>query len=241
MYKLVVMRHTKQKYNFGWLRDFEKLFFPQVCIACARTLNAREDAICINCLIKLPRTNYHRLNDNPVSKKFAGRIRIEMASAFLYFSKGNSARQLLHHLKYRGRQDIGRRLGALYGKDLMNDGWIPPDLIIPLPLHPAKERIRGYNQCTPIAEGLNRYFGSEVDSKVIARRSNNSTQTKKGRYERWENVEKIFEVKEPEKIQNKYVILVDDVVTTGATLEACGHTILNHGAAKLSFLTLATA
>lgn len=234
-------RSVKQKYNFGWLKDFEKLFFPQVCIACARSLNAREEAICINCLIKLPRTNYHRLNNNPVSKKFAGRIPIEMASSFLYFSKGNSARQLLHHLKYKGRQDIGKRLGALYGKDLMNDGFVPPDLIIPLPLHPAKERIRGYNQCTSIVEGLNKYLGSEVSLKAITRISNNTTQTKKGRYERWENVERIFEVKEPQKIQNKSVLLVDDVVTTGATLEACGRVLLNHGASKLIFLTLATA
>ncbi|MCZ4407805.1 phosphoribosyltransferase family protein [Cryomorphaceae bacterium 1068] len=231
----------KQKYNFGWLRDFAGLFFPKICIGCAQPLNGTEDTICIDCLIKLPRTNYHRLETNPVFNKFRGRIQIDSASAFLYFARGNSSRAFLHHLKYNGRQDIGRRLGALYAKDLLNDGYAVPDVIIPLPLHPSKRRLRGYNQCDSIAEGLQKYLGSEIGSDFVKRISNNSTQTKKGRFERWENVERIFTVTEPEKISGKHVLLIDDVVTTGSTLEACGHTILEAKPKKLSFLTLATA
>lgn len=231
----------RQKYNFGWLSDFAKLFFPKICIGCTQPLNAAEDTICIDCLIKLPRTNYHRLDTNPVFNKFRGRIQIDSASAFLYFARGNSARALLHHLKYNARQDIGRRLGALYAKDLMNDGYSPPDVIIPLPLHPSKERIRGFNQCNSIAEGLNKHMGAEIGSDFVKRISNNSTQTKKGRFERWENVERIFAVPNPEKISGKHILLIDDVVTTGSTMEACGHTILEAKPAKLSFLTLGTA
>jgi ComF family protein len=230
-----------QKYNFGWLSDFTRLFFPEICIGCAQPLNAAEDTVCIDCLIKLSRTNYHRLEANPVSNKFRGRIQIDSASAFLYYARGNSAQSFIHHLKYHNRQDIGRRLGALYGKDLMNDGYAAPDIIIPLPLHPSKERLRGYNQCTSIAEGLNKYLGAEIGANLVKRVSNNSTQTKKGRFERWENVEKIFVVTDPEKIKGKSILLIDDVVTTGSTLEACGHTILEANPAKLSFLTLATA
>jgi ComF family protein len=230
-----------QKYNFGWLSDFGKLFFPTICIGCSQPLNATEDTICVNCLITLPRTNYHRLETNPVSNKFRGRIQIHSASAFLYFSRGNSTRAFLHHLKYSGRQDIGKRLGALYAKDLVNDGYPTPDVIIPLPLHPSKQRLRGFNQCASIAEGLKKHLGAEIGSDFVKRISNNSTQTKKGRFERWENVERIFAVPNPEKISGKNVLLIDDVVTTGSTLEACGHTVLEAEPARLSFLTLATA
>ncbi|HKK38037.1 MAG TPA: phosphoribosyltransferase family protein [Cryomorphaceae bacterium] len=230
-----------QKYNFGWLSDFANLFFPKICIGCAQPLNASEDTICIDCLIKLPRTNYHRLETNPVLNKFRGRIQLDSASAFLYFARGNSTRSFLHHLKYSGRQDIGKRLGALYAKDLLNDGYQPPDVIIPLPLHSSKQRIRGFNQCTSIAEGMNKYMRAEIGSDFVKRISNNSTQTKKGRFERWENVERIFSVSQPEKIVGKNILLIDDVVTTGSTLEACGHTILEAKPEKLSFLTLATA
>ncbi|MEM9051718.1 MAG: ComF family protein [Bacteroidota bacterium] len=235
------MNQAKQKYTFGWLNDLVKLFFPDTCMSCSQPLNAGEHSICIDCLIKLPRTNFHRLQRNPVSDKFRGRLRIADASAFLYFSRGNSARSLIHQLKYNGRQDIGIRLGALYAKDLINDGYNRPDIIIPLPLHPSKQKVRGYNQCTSIAEGLNRYFQIEIGHNTIKRVSNNSTQTRKGRFERWENVERIFQVAEPSKVIGKHVMLIDDVITTGSTLEACGRRIVEAGASRLSILTLATA
>ena len=217
------------------------MLFPKICVSCAKPLNAKEDTICISCLINLPKTNYHRLSQNPVSERFKGRLRVHDATSFLYFAKGNSTRSLLHHLKYNGRQDIGRRLGALFAKDLMNDGYHPGDLIIPLPLHHAKHRIRGYNQCDSIAQGLSKYFGSKVRNDIVFRISNNSTQTKKGRFDRWKNVSGIFSVRGDEQIAEKHVILLDDVITTGSTLESCGQSILNAGAAKLSILTLATA
>lgn len=230
-----------QNYAFGWLSDLGKLFFPKICIGCVQPLNDAEDTICIDCLIKLPRTNFHRLETNPIFNKFRGRIQIESASAFLHFANGNSSQALIHQLKYHERQDIGRRLGALYARDLVNDGYPTPDVIIPLPLHVLKQRLRGFNQCTSIAEGLKKYFGCEIGADVVKRISNNTTQTKKGRFERWENVERIFEVSKPEKIKGKNVLLIDDVITTGSTLEACGHTILEAEPSKLSFLTLGSA
>jgi len=235
------MKGSKQKYTFGWLRDLSKLIFPKTCISCTQPLNEAEDTICIDCLINLPRTNYHRLSRNPVSDKFRGRLQINDASAFLYFEKGNSTRSLIHHLKYNQRQDIGMRLGALYAKDLLNDGYDRPDIIIPLPLHQSKQKIRGYNQCTSIAEGLNKYFQTEIGFNTVRRISNNSSQTRKGRFERWENVEKIFEVNEHNKLKDRHALLVDDVITTGSTLEACGIEILDADCSRLSILTLATA
>ncbi|MCH2214752.1 MAG: ComF family protein [Flavobacteriales bacterium] len=235
------MNQAKQKYTFGWLNDLAKLLFPNTCVGCSQPLNAGEDSICIDCLIKLPRTNYHRLKKNPVSDKFRGRLRISDASSFLYFARGSSVRSLIHQLKYNGRQDIGLRLGALYARDLISDGYDRPDIIIPLPLHHSKQKLRGYNQCVPIVEGLNKYFQTEMGKATIKRVSNNPTQTRKGRFQRWENVEKIFQIAEPSKIIGKHVLLIDDVITTGSTLEACGRIVLEAGASRLSVLTIATA
>jgi ComF family protein len=232
---------SRQKYDFGWLSDFAALFFPQICICCAQRLNAQEDSLCIDCLVKLPKTNFHRLTENPVRAKFRGFLDPEVAASFLYFDKGNATRILLHHLKYNGRQDIGRRLGSLYGKDLKEEGFPMPDVIIPLPLHPAKERLRGYNQSVSIAQGLQVHLGGTVAEKAVIRLGNNASQTRKGRYERWENVSDLFRVSRPEFIRGKHVLVVDDVITTGSTLISCGEAILGQGAAKLSFLTLATA
>ncbi len=147
----------------------------------------------------------------------------------------------MHNLKYRNRQDIGEKLGMMFGKELADSGCCPAELIIPLPLHVSKQRMRGYNQCDSIARGMHQYLGCEVSIESVQRQVANATQTKKTRMDRWTNVETIFNVAEPEKIAGKSVLLIDDVVTTGATLEACGRSILEAGARSLYVATLATA
>ena len=222
-------------------RSIERLLFPTICESCFEALNEKEDIICISCLSKLPRTNYHRLEDNPVARKLLGRIPIHKASAFLYFKKGNLAQTLLHKLKYEGRRDLGEYLGSLFGRDLMVEGFCSPDLIIPLPLHPAREKQRGYNQSKPICVGLSKYLGAPVDLTSVIRTEANTTQTNKGRFERWLNVEHIFRVTDATVLKGKNILLVDDVITTGATLEACGRAILDAGAKQLNIATLASA
>lgn len=230
-----------QKYNLEWLHDLSYLLFPKSCIYCGNQLLKQEETICISCLENLPRTKFHRLAQNPVYQKFAGRLPIKSGFSFLLFKRGNIAQQLLHQLKYNGREDIGERLGAMFGKTLLADNCPVPDIIIPLPLHPSKERMRGYNQCHSIARGMNRHLKSYIGYESVLRVKANATQTRKGRYERWLNVEHIFEVNKPENIAGKNVLLLDDVVTTGSTLESCGRRVLEAGARELSIATLASA
>lgn len=235
------MSQQSQKYYFEWLNDLNRMMFPRNCCSCDDNLNQNEELICVSCIAKLPRTNYHRLKPSPIKSRFDGRIPLDDATSFLSFRRGNQTQQLLHELKYRGRQDIGEFLGFLFGSDLNRDGFNIPDIIIPLPLHPHKEATRGYNQCDPIAKGLRRSLGGELVNTAIRRRFLNESQTNKSRFERWMNVEAIFEVVAYDKIIGKSVLLVDDVVTTGSTLEACGRKILEAGARTLSVATLASA
>ena len=230
-----------QNYNFEWIKDLSGIMFPNICVACGGSLHKTEREICFRCLSNLPKTHLHRAPNNIVSRKFHGRLPVYQAASFLTFARGSHTRALIHLLKYRGCREIGERLGELYAFDLMADGFDPPDVIVPLPLHADKLKIRGYNQCDPIAVGLNKNFHSRVDFKNVVRVNNNATQTRKGRWERWKNVEHIFKVLNPEPFRGRHVLLVDDVVTTGATLEACGKVILEAGVDKLSILTLALA
>jgi len=230
-----------QKYTFEWLNDLSRMMFPKNCCSCGISLHKKEEIICLSCLAKLPRTNYHRLKPSPIQKRFDGRIPVDQATSFLSFRRGNQAQKLLHELKYRGRQDIGEFLGGLFGADLAKDGFTTPDVIIPLPLHPAKQALRGYNQCHSISRGIRRYLGGELLLNGVRRKVHNQTQTSKTRFERWMNVEQIFEVAEPGKIIARHVLIIDDVVTTGSTLEACGRKLLESGARSLSLATLASA
>lgn len=232
---------TKQKYDFEWLNDLNRMMFPRTCCSCHSTLSKNEDILCVSCLTQLPRTNYHRLNPSPIMQRFAGRIPLKQATSFLFFREGNQAQILLHELKYRGREDIGEKLGSMFGTDLACEGFEKPDCVIPLPLHPTKKALRGYNQSLSIAKGLQKSLGGKIGLDVVVRTTANSSQTMKGRFERWLNVEYIFDVRLKQEIIGKHVLLVDDVVTTGATLEACGRKLLESGVRALSLATLASA
>ncbi|NEN22050.1 ComF family protein [Cryomorpha ignava] len=235
------MANSWQKYYFGWLSAIETLLFPINCAACGNSLNNQEDTVCIACLYKLPRTNFHRVKDNPVAQKFDGRMPINAGFSFLFFHKGNLAQILLHQLKYKDREDLGERLGAMFAKDLKADNYDLPDLLIPLPLHPAKLALRGYNQCHSIALGMTKHLDIEVGYNTVARVVANPTQTRKARFDRWLNVAHIFEVAEPEKVLGRHILLLDDVITTGSTLEACGRCLLEAGAREISIATIASA
>lgn len=216
--------------------------FPHVCDGCGSDLLNIESRLCIRCIASLPETNFEIHPNNPVEKDFWGRIPIVNASAHLYFTKESLVQHLMHQLKYKGNKELGLQLGRLMGNALKSaDRFNKIDALIPLPLFPSKEKKRGYNQATVLCDGIAEILNIPVLNNVITRPQHTETQTKKGRIERWRNIEGKFQLVDPLKIQSKHILLVDDVVTTGATLEACGNELLKADNVKLSIATLCKA
>ena len=222
--------------------DFISLLFPRLCYACGNHLLRNENLICTECYVVIPRTNYHCVEDNPVAQLFWGRCLIEKAAAFSYYNKGSRIRNLIHNLKYKGIREIGYELGKIYGVSLKASGFTNDiDLIIPVPLHPVRKRIRGFNQSESISIGIADAACLPVDIKSLVRTMVSATQTKRSRYERWTNVEGIFKVIDPQTILGKHVLLVDDVITTGSTIESCTNELLKFEGVKVSVVALAFA
>lgn len=227
------------KYCRNGLDGLKQIFFPHICAGCGTDLLQEKDLLCMRCLNDLPFTNFHQFKDNPVEKIFWGRIPLVSAFSFLYFTKDSMLQNLLHQLKYGGRKEIGEFLGKKMGENFPGYTEDPPEAIIPLPLHPAKERKRGYNQSGSIAKGISEIINIPVKDDLVKRAVYTNSQTKKSRVERWDNMAGKFVLNEAEEIYGKHVLLVDDVVTTGATLESCGAELLKIEGLRLSISTLA--
>jgi ComF family protein len=222
--------------------DFLSLLFPRLCYACGNHLLRNEKLICTECYVLIPRTNYHLENDNPVARIFWGRCRIEKAAAFSFYNRGSRIRHLIHNLKYKGIKDIGPELGKIYGMALSQSGFTRDiDLIIPVPLHPSKERIRGFNQSYLISEGISEATGVPVGAKLLKRKLKTETQTRKSRYDRWKNVEGSFSVEDPLSVRGKHILLIDDVITTGSTIESCATELLKTEGVRVSVVALAVS
>jgi len=222
--------------------DFINLIYPRTCAACGNTLYKHEKIICTSCLIHLPKTFFHQDKNNPLFQLFWGRIPIQMISSCYFFNKGNKVQNLIHLLKYKNRPDIGVYIGQLYGNDLktchkLND----LDVIIPVPLHKSKLKKRGFNQSEAFADGLSLSLNIPVDSSSFIRNTATESQTKKTKLERWENVKNKFSVIDSSKIEGKHLLLVDDVITTGATLEACAQILLQTAGVRISLVSMAVA
>jgi ComF family protein len=229
-------------YLYDLWDDFLSLLFPRLCYACGNHLLRNEKLICTECFVMMPRTNYHLDENNPVAQLFWGRCKIEKATAFSFYNRGSRIRNLIHNLKYKGIREIGYELGRIYGTVLHNSGFTEGiDLIIPVPLHPSKKRQRGFNQSDIISSGLSEATGLTVDTKILERKVITGTQTRRSRYERWANVEGIFNVTDTNKITGKHILLVDDVITTGSTLESCVNELLKTEGVKVSVAALAVA
>lgn len=225
-----------------YLTDFVSLFFPRQCAACGNNLVKGERIVCLTCLHDLPFTDFHLQHDNAIAKRFWGRVDVYAATSLLHFQKGNKVQQLVHELKYNGRDDVGVYLGEMLGKKLLGaDDYKDVALVVPVPLHWRKQLKRGYNQSACFAEGIASAMGVQVSTELLQRARHTQTQTKKSREERWLNVKDVFVLKDPEKHQGKHIILVDDVVTTGATLEACAQKLLLIPGARVSIATIAVA
>lgn len=224
------------------LNDFISLIYPKNCASCGNSLFKHEECLCTFCRYHLPKTNFHLQNGNPVEKLFWGRADIVSAAAYYAFGKGGKVQHLIHQLKYNGKKEIGLTVGKLYGLELKQSGkYESIDMIIPVPLHERKKKKRGYNQSEYFAEGLSKSLHVSTDTSTLIRANESETQTKKSRFSRWQNVESIFHIAEPEKLTNKHILLVDDVVTTGSTLEACALTLLKIPDVKVSIATIAFA
>ena len=223
----------------SYTRDFLSLFYPDTCAACSRALNSGEKQICSTCLWRMPKTNFHQQKDNPVLRKFWGKVNVEAAASFVFFDKGERIQHILHSLKYEGNTALGIFLGELYGSQLKQEALFAGcQAIIPVPLHPKKIKARGYNQSNLIAEGLSKAMGIPFYTDLLERTIATSTQTKKSRYARFENVENVFRLK-GKNVSEKHFLLVDDVITTGSTLESCARSVAGLGDVKISVATIA--
>jgi len=220
--------------------DFINLLYPGVCHICDAELLKNEKLICTSCLHDLPITSYHLDNENPVIKVFYGRVKIEKATALLHFRKKAGVQQLIHDLKYRGHREIGTYFGKWLGKELADSDWFGKiDVIIPVPLHKSKLKQRGYNQVEDFGKELATALNAEYIDDVLLKISSTQTQTLKDRLSRWGKLKDTLLVQNSEKIRGKHILLVDDLVTTGATLEACAQKLNETPQVKISIATMA--
>jgi len=217
------------------------LLFPHVCTGCGSDILNKESVLCMRCVDAMPETNFELHPNNPVEKIFWGRVSVAGATAQYYFTKESLMQHLMHQFKYKGNKEIGLQWGRMMGEQISQSGRFQIDALIPLPLFPAKERRRGYNQATILCNGMAESMNIPVWNKIISRPQPTETQTKKGRIERWKNMEGKFVLTNPDVIRNKHILLIDDVVTTGASLEACGNELLKAENVKLSIATLCVA
>lgn len=215
------------------------LLYPYTCAACGHALVQQEDIMCLRCEYSLPQTNFHLRPDNPLLQKFGGKIQVEQAASLYPFGKSSEVQQLIHHLKYSNWGEIGVFVGKLYGHKLKESPFAQADLIIPVPLHPAKLQQRGYNQSEMFGQGLSESLGIKLDTTTLVRRQATDTQTRKTRIERWLNTKTVFALNDPATIAGKHILLVDDVITTGSTIEGCATKLLAAPGTTLSILCIA--
>lgn len=219
-----------------------QLCYPHFCSGCGKDNLLRSELICTQCSYSLPYTHFELLQDNPVMDIIQARLNVSSAAATFYFNKGKVIQNLLHELKYKQNREIGFYLGKLMGKKLLdNKNYKALDVLVPLPLFAAKEQRRGYNQAHLLCQGITAEINIPIITNQLIRKRATETQTRKHRTERWENVAESFALIDSKVLENKQVLLVDDVITTGATIEAAGHLLNNVKGLKLHILTTAFA
>jgi len=225
----------------SYAKSFLSLIYPEYCSACGEALFRNESVLCTKCLAELPRTGFHRDDDNEVSRMFWGRVPVIRATSFIYFAKGSRFQLIVHEMKYREQPYVGYYMGLLFGQELKNSAYAGADLVIPVPLHPSRLKSRGFNQSEKIASGICDSLHLELAADCLERIHATRTQTRRSRYERWENMEHMFVCSRPDKVAHKHILLVDDVITTGATLEACAQCLAEVEGTTISVATLAYA
>ena len=218
------------------------LAFPHVCEGCGTDTLPQDHYLCVHCLEALPKTAYPLHADNPVEQLFWGRLPVHQAAAHFYFTRESTVQHLVHQFKYFGHKELGLYLGRLMGYELQAAGRFGDiEAIIPLPLHTSRERRRGFNQALVLCRGIAEVLQRPVLEDVVIRTERTESQTKKSRIERWQNMQGKFQLRDANRIKDKHILLIDDVVTTGATLEACGQALLQAPGTRLSIATLCTS
>jgi len=224
------------------LKDVFSLFFPDVCLSCKLQLNQNESVICTLCRHDFPETNFTNISENHLEKKFYGRVPIYNATALFYFHKKGKVQEFIHQLKYKNHQEIGILFGNWLGEEIKHsDRFNDIDYIVPVPLHPKKKKIRGYNQLTKFGKSLASKLNTQYCENKLIKIESTDTQTHKGRIERWKNVQHLFHLSDTTFFENKHVLLIDDVVTTGATIESCSQQLLKTKNVKISLAVIAYA
>lgn len=226
-----------------YLKDFFNLFFPPICLACEKPMDNTDDFICLNCHFHLPQIDFLMASHNAMIERFEGRIPFQSGAALYYFTKKSRTQHLIHHIKYKDKREAAILLGKKLGNKMKEmSNFQNFDMIIPVPMHPRKKILRGYNQAELVAEGLSMSLHVQVNNKVLIKKRMTDSQTKKSRLQRLQNIEDVFELNTPSVLEGKNILIVDDVLTTGATLEACAMAILEKTQnVKMSIATLAFA
>jgi ComF family protein len=225
-----------------WLQDAAGLFFPMYCAGCGVSLPHRHAPVCVRCVADMPATDFERWPANPVEKLFWGRLPLAEACSGYYFSRGSAMQSMIHHLKYLDSPELGVFLGRMLGERIRESGRFGnTDALIPLPLYPEKQKQRGYNQAERIAAGMAEVLDVPVLENAVGRTRQSASQTHKNRMERWQQMDGSFQVYPVSLRPFRHLVLVDDVVTTGATLEACGNAIREKTDVALHVVTLAYA
>lgn len=220
--------------------DFLALFYPQVCAGCNGELLQGEEFVCVNCFLSLSYTGFSRQTPNPVEQSFWGRVEVEAGASFLYFRKGNATQKIMHRIKYKGEKELAEYMGRLMGQELKTIiRFNEIDAVVPVPMHPAKQRKRGFNQSEWLAKGLSAVIEAPMLTNVLLKTTATESQTKKSRWQRWINADEKYTLKNQQLITGKKVLLVDDTLTTGATLEACAQILLQANPHSISIVTLA--
>ena len=225
-----------------WLDNIINLFYPRVCAACGDALLKDEETVCLKCRYLLPKTGYEMNPENPLAQGFYGRVKFHAVTACFFFAKQGKVQHLIHELKYKGNWEAGVFLGQQLGESIKDAPLFQGiDYLVPIPLHPKREKKRGYNQSMMIARGISEITNIPIGGKYLIRVVNTSTQTKKSKEERFQNVKDIFQVCHADELQGKHILLIDDVLTTGATLESCAHKFENIPGITISAATAACA
>jgi ComF family protein len=227
---------------FCVFKSFFSIFYPSLCSGCSEVLIENENFLCLKCLLELPKTNYHLIENNPAYDRFAGKIPVQKASSYLYYNKNGLAQKLIVAFKYHRNIYLGEWISSYLTEDMLPSGFFEGiDFIVPVPLHKKKRKQRGFNQSEILGKGISAITGISMETKNLYREKANVSQTRKGIFERWKNTQGIFNIRNAGLFEDKHILLVDDVLTTGATLEACAQALLKCKNIKISILTLAIA
>lgn len=225
-----------------FLQDFVSLFFPSYCLGCSNPMVKGEIIICTNCLLEMPKANYHMEIENPLQRRLSLKFPIKYAMALFKFSKSGRVQHLLHELKYRNHPEIGIALGRICAEKLTEANLSRSfDLIVPVPLHPSRRRKRGYNQSAKFAAGISEGVSIPYTDNLLVRKLRTETQTLKTKLNRWENMKGVFAMGLQSNLKGTRILLVDDVITTGSTLEACSNILFESGCEELSVACIAEA